>query len=100
MKNRLYLVEDPNGGNYDTYYSFVVCTANVDDARYMYPSDRYIWRTVKGENHKYGWCELDGTEADYLEWTDNPELLEITEIGIADKSIEDGTIVIASYHAG
>lgn len=87
----LYLIEQDERCNYDTYDSAVVAAPSPDRARFTHPN---------------GWKPYDETAAEddgwayrYGSWATHPDKVTVTLIGKAAKGIEPG-VICASFNAG
>lgn len=84
MVMHLFLVEDPNGGSYDTFDSFVVAAPSADKAKLYNPKGKIYpckdW-------HYWG------------AWADTPNSINVTFIGVAAPSCKEGEIICSSFNA-
>lgn len=74
----LYLIEQGENTNYDTYDSAVVVAASLEEAQQTYPSS-------------FGW----GGGA----WANSPNKVKVTYLGIAKEELTKG-VVCAFFNAG
>ena len=100
----LYLVTRTDSGGYDSYDSFVVAASSERAARHTYPNrgvDYWMW-----DYTREAWVDIDDghTAYDVHAWTDNPETLTVTQVGItgpgALRTSEGGAVICASFNAG
>ena len=96
MKKLYFLYQDVNSG-YDTYDSMVVCAKSEDNARVISPSSNYKF-------HDGAWYFqfAGGTEEkeEYNDFWCDPVQVKVREIGIADQSIEENSIICSSFNPG
>lgn len=84
MYLKLWLIERPQFGGYDTYSDAVVVAETADDARSIHPNGT---GEPLDDNDPYGtWVTFDEVKAKL--------------IGVAEPSLEAGSVVCASFHAG
>jgi len=81
----LYLLEQDENTDYETYDSCVVAAESSADAAMINPGGQRFW----GEGKRRGnvWCST-------------PDKVIVTLIGVAAEGIEAGRIICASYNAG
>jgi len=77
----LYLLEQNQNNDYDTYDSCVVASEDMATAQLINPSYE-------------GWGEFNSS------WCTHPRDVGVTYIGKASDDMEEGEIVIASFNAG
>lgn len=99
----LYKISQDVNNNYDTYDSAVVVAANLEDAKMIHPSGEYVWGDAPG-SVSGGKCWIKKEEiyewsVEQYEWT-SPENVKAKLIGLADPTLEAGTVIVASYNAG
>jgi hypothetical protein len=75
----LYLLEQEENGDYDTFDSIVVCAKSAEEARKIHPRGNWFFK--------------------HSEWCSSPSAVVCTLLGKADKSVVPG-IVHTSYRAG
>ena len=83
----LYLLEQEENGDYDTFDSIVVCAKSAKEARKIHPRGDWSFKDAdKLLTAHSGWCS-------------SPSAVVCTLLGKADKSVVPG-IVHTSYRAG
>ena len=98
--SKIYLLSQDDNGGYDTYDSCVVCADNIEEAKYIHPSEYY-----KYHDGKLWFQFADGTEKeeepnyDFDGWA-TPDKVKVKLIGTATDDIEVGKVVCASFNAG
>lgn len=85
---KLYLLEQTDNNDYDTYDSCIVCAENEEDAKNISPDSEY-------DDETYAFVE----NKKYSQWAMKKESITCEEIGEANANIPRG-VVIASYNAG
>lgn len=92
----LYLLEQSVNDYYDTYDSCVVCAKDEESARIISP-DKYR----KWHDGKFWFQYADGSEREARRgsWC-SPSDVKVKLIGVADASIQEGSVVCSSYNAG
>ena len=78
----IYLIEQTDNQNYDTFDSAIVAASTEDKARLIHPSDIENW---DGQSDKYG------------TWV-NSEMVTVTLIGLAIDNKKG--VLLASFRAG
>jgi len=94
---KLWRVERPDEGGYDTYSDFIVAAATAEQAARVHPSKYNRWdRALRRFVNRY-----DGTPSEeWGSWTDAVDSLKVVCIGTAVEGTEHGTVLCASFHAG
>lgn len=77
---------DPRATGYDTYDSMVVAASSEAAARVMHPTSSDTIPLVDPGNYPY--------------WTNDPSLVQVRYLGIADQSITEPCVICASFNAG
>jgi hypothetical protein len=80
----IYLLEQTAISGYDTYESCVVFAENEEKARLIHPA-QYIEKRIPFEGN-YG-------------WTNNPDLVKVTLLGVTSKE-EKESVIVSSFNAG
>ena len=94
---KLYLLEQGDNMGYDTYDSCVVCAESEDEARYIHPGGKK-WNDTREEYGYYGGRESNHWWRDD-NWARNPNLVEVTYLGLATEKSEVG-VICNSFNAG
>lgn len=95
---RLWRVERPDEGGYDTYSDFIVAAVTAEQAARVHPSAKYT-RWDKASQRFVS--RYDGTPTEeWGSWTDDVDGLKVACIGMAIDGMEHGTVLCASFHAG
>lgn len=98
--SNLYVLHRKGNIGYDEYDSCIVVADTMENAKYIYPNDNYVWNK---ELQKYGFKMFDGTIEyslrDHHEW-DAPDDLDVILIGEASDTLTEGDIICASFNAG
>jgi len=80
----LYKISQNENNNYDTYDTLIVVAKNVDDARSIHPyPDGWLPGSITGNA-----------------WASSSAYVKVTLIGKALNTLEEGTVVCASFNAG
>jgi hypothetical protein len=85
----IYLLEQDEATDYDTFDSIVVVARNEAAARMIHPSETF------GVKREECWKE----DPIYATWATDPSQVEVTLIGTAVPNSDEG-IVVASFNAG
>lgn len=80
----LYKISQDVNDNYDTYDSAIVVAKSEDEARLIHPRG----------TEREPWDGIIGT------WAGDPSQVQVELIGIAEPTLEPGTVVLASFNAG
>ena len=80
----LYKISQNENTNYDTYDTLIVVAKNAEDARSIHP-------------YPDGW--FPGSAAGAA-WASSSAYVKVTLIGKALNTLEEGTVVCASFNAG
>lgn len=94
----IYLVEQDEASDYDTFDSMVVAAPDTVTARRTSPSGVYEW---SDENNCWMYCFYDGRRAKERrnDWANSLERIRVKFLGIAEKGVEQG-VILASFNAG
>lgn len=99
----LYLLKQAVNAGYDTFDSCVVVAADEESARLLHPKG---WWNQGGRSDRQ-WSQEHaqwGSLVNGRFWSDDtwapPDEVTVTLIGVADPSLEPGTVVCASFNAG
>lgn len=87
----IYKIYQTANGDYDTFDSAVVVAENEQAARSLYPG--YCCSPQAGVPH----IPLQRAESD---WVNDPNLVSVELIGVADASFQEETVILASFNAG
>jgi hypothetical protein len=87
---KLFLLEQNDNNNYDTYDSMVVVAKSGEEARWIVPGGAYQRFLRNGE----------AEDAQYTSWAHHRDSVKATEVGIAAPGLEAGHVVISSFNAG
>ena len=94
---RLWHVERPDCGGYDTYSDFVCAAVTAEQAARVHPSDYAHWdKATRRFVHRDG----EPSEVEYGSWLDDVDSLKVVCIGDAAEGMEHGKVLCASFHAG
>lgn len=94
---RLWHVERPDCGGYDTYSDFVCSAVTAEQAARVHPSDYARWdKATRRFVHRDG----EPSEGVYGSWLDDVDSLKVVCIGDAAEGMEHGKVLCASFHAG
>tara|TARA_B110000914_G_scaffold212304_1_gene213138 strand:+ start:69 stop:317 length:249 start_codon:yes stop_codon:yes gene_type:complete len=80
----LYKISQAENTNYDTYDTLIVIAKNANDARSIHP-------------YRDGWRPGSATAAS---WASSSAYVNVTLIGKALNTLEEGSVVCASFNAG
>jgi len=100
--SNLYLLQRKGSVDYDEYDSCVVVADTLEDARYICPSDRFVWCHA---SKAFGFYREDGTievskySKHYNGWA-FPDDLDVILIGKANDTFKEGDVICASFNAG
>lgn len=86
----LYLISQTDVGEYDTFDSAVVVARNHKDAKNIHPYDSIFPEGLDDELGNWGSSV----------WTNDPNNVHVLFIGVASKSLKEGTVVCTSFNAG
>lgn len=78
---KIWLIEQDENNNYDTYDSVVVVSASEDGARNMNPDGSNWGRALSS-------------------WASSPDKVKVTCIGDAAEGLEEGQVICSSFNAG
>lgn len=98
----LYLITQSKVNGYDTYDSAVVAAPTATEAAYFGPGGNTKWNPAMA---RWEYLQHPTSLVASLcpghdgSWVDDPELVEVELIGIAEDKLEAG-IVLASFNAG
>lgn len=94
-KNLYFLARIDDDSDYDMYADAVVCASSEEEARNIHPAGSRVWNDAKSEWQFTSSDVWAGSDS----WT-SPRYVEARLIGIADDSIELGSVICSSFHAG
>lgn len=91
MKKYLWKIEQKENTDYDTFDSAVICAATEAGAKRVHPNQSW------GDGTR---LYSDASDWASSTWASSPDNVTATKIGVADKSIQIGTVICASFNAG
>ena len=104
---KLWLLEQTDNNDYDTYDSCVVVAETEEEAKMIHPREKVVWGEFIDEQSS---CRLACTDWHYSfddgyvwrnnTWSNSPSSVTATCIGEAESSLTAGTVVCASFNAG
>jgi len=83
----LWLLEQTENNDYDTYSDCVVCAMTEEDAKKIHPG---------GSLH----VKEDDWKSSYPSWASHPNNVKATLIGLSNGTNKHGDVICASFHAG
>lgn len=98
MNLNLYHISQTDISGYDTYSDAVVAASSEQDAKRIHPCTTWWYYDANDPYHLIhipvpdDWSNSD--------WTNDPDHVTATLIGVADPSITEEKVICASYHAG
>lgn len=87
----LYHIERKDEGDYDTYSDAVVVAENATEAKSIHPRIDYGDKRVK---------HIPLKNNEWRDWPNDPDMVFVTEIGVASSQYTEETVICASFHAG
>lgn len=86
----LWLLEQTENNDYDTYSDCIVCAMTEEDAKKIHPSGRST-ANYSGQN---SW------KIAFHSWASHPDNVTATLIGLSNGAHKHGDVICASFHAG
>jgi hypothetical protein len=98
---KLYIINQSERRDYDTYSSAVVCANSIEEAKTIHPTGDIYDDQNFNEWNSGLWqiVPISNAWRDYRNWATHPDNVSAQYIGEAAEDMKFG-VVLASYHAG
>lgn len=92
----LYKISQDINNGYDTFDSAVVVAESALSASRIHPQYYGSWQ--KNKTLEEFWADESG--CNWTSWVKSPADVKVDYLGIAEDSLEAGTIIVSSFNAG